>query len=220
MISSACAGMNRYLNEHPGEWAGYLCPVFSPLLCAARYLKTYRLIQGPFAFLSPCILKKGEFITENQEELVRYNITIEGLNNWLNHSGIDIQQYDPHPLETDHNGKGLTLAAFGGIGKVLAALVPDINCQVEQGTGNAAARLVKNREFGETQGRAVFFEPYACIGGCANGPGLGKYRGPVDPDFCKSGETADLENIFSLFSHYDDTLRLKDFCRPISPPQI
>jgi iron only hydrogenase large subunit-like protein len=90
LIASACAGMNRYLQKHRGTYTGSLCPVFSPLLCAARYLKTYRRLEEPLAFLSPCLLKKIEFTTKNHEELVRYNITIDALHTWLVAEGVDI----------------------------------------------------------------------------------------------------------------------------------
>jgi iron only hydrogenase large subunit-like protein len=214
LICSACIGMNRYFREHHGEYGGYLCPVFSPLLCTARYLKTYRRLEGPFAFLSPCVLKKNEFTTGNREELIRYNITIDALHTWLAAEAVDVQQYEPCPQETERNGGGLTLAAFGGIGKALAALLPDVNYHVEQGTGNAVSYLSKTKDFLEPRNHAVIFEPYACIGGCAKGSGVGKLRNCGKANFLKTGEKTDLENILKLFSHYDETLKPEDFRHP------
>jgi iron only hydrogenase large subunit-like protein len=212
LITSACVGMNRYLTGRRDEYAGYLYPVFSPLLCAARYLKTYRRLEEPLAFLSPCLLKKNEFITKNNEELIRYNITIHGLCTWLAEEAVDIQQYAPCAPETGHNGHGLTLAAFGGIGKTLAALLPDIRYHVEQGLGNAASYLSNSREFLEPQNQALIFEPYACKGGCANGSGVGSRTGREEKNFLTRSEQPDINSILELFSRYDETLKLEDFC--------
>jgi iron only hydrogenase large subunit-like protein len=211
LISSACIGMNRYL-EHDAEYAGYLSSVFSPLLCAARYLKTYRHMEEPFAFLSPCILKKNEFAVQNREYLVHYNITIDALKTRLAAEAVNVQQYAPCSEETGPNSKGLTLAAFGGIGKALTALLPDTGYHVEQGLDNAASYLSTCREFREPQSRAFIFEPYACRGGCAGGSGVGADTVCEHADFLKCDEKIDIEGIFKLFSYYDATLRLEDFC--------
>ncbi|MDR0623036.1 MAG: hypothetical protein LBG10_01230, partial [Treponema sp.] len=95
LIASACVGMNRYIQKHQDAYAGYLCSVFSPLLCTARYLKTYCGLEEPLAFLSPCLLKKNEFVTQNREELVRYNITIKDLHTWLAAGAVDLRRYEP-----------------------------------------------------------------------------------------------------------------------------
>jgi iron only hydrogenase large subunit-like protein len=211
LIASACVGMNRYIQKHQELHAGYLCSVFSPLLCAARYLKTYCRLDEPLAFLSPCLLKKNEFVTKNREELIRYNITIGGLYDWLAAGAVDLRQYEPFPQVTGQNGQGLTLAAFGSIGKVLAALLPGTEYHIEQGLGNAAAYLSKNRDFRDPQNSLVF-EPYACEGGCANGPGVVNRRARGTPNFLTRSEPQDLTRIYELFSQYDGCLNLEDFC--------
>jgi iron only hydrogenase large subunit-like protein len=213
LICSACVGMNVYL-EHAEGYAEYLCPVFSPLLCAARYLKTYRRLEGRFAFLSPCLLKKNEFAVGNQEHLVQYNITIAALKTWLAAESVDIRQYAPCPEETDENGKGLTLAAFGEIGKALAALLPGTGFHSEQGLDNAASYLSASPEFWEPRNHAFVFEPYACKGGCAHGPGVGTTPVPVTTDFLKCATETNTQSILKLFSHYDATLTLQDFFHP------
>ncbi|MDR3166688.1 MAG: hypothetical protein LBT93_01990 [Treponema sp.] len=207
IICSACVGISGYLREQRREWAEYLCPVFSPLLCTARYLRTYRGLSGSFAFLSPCVLKKKEFYT-GKEGLIQYNVTIKALNLWLKNQGVALRQYESCFPEQDHNGPGLTLAAFGGIGKVLRALLPDLDCHVEQGTANALSYLLNSREFGE-QKNPMLFEAYACPGGCANGSGVGE-RG--NRYFLSPAGPVNTGDIFELFARYDKTLNIRDFC--------
>jgi iron only hydrogenase large subunit-like protein len=212
LISSACIGMNRYFMKRKREYAGYLCSVFSPLLCTARYLKNYRRIKEPFAFLSPCRLKKSEFTTKDNEELVRYNITIDALKNWLDAEDIDTARFAPCGQETERNGTGLTLAAFGSIGKALAVLFPNVRYHVEQGLENAVYYLSNNHDFHDKLRGPVIFEPYACKGGCANGSGTGRHNVCQYRNFLKCTGTADINSIYNLFSHYDETLKLEDFC--------
>jgi iron only hydrogenase large subunit-like protein len=107
----------------------------------------------------------------------------------------------------------LTLAAFGGIGKTLAALLPDIRYHVEQGLGNAASYLVNTGDFRDAPGHALIFEPYACKGGCANGSGVGSRASREEKNFLTRGEHPDINNILKLFSRYDETLKLEDFCK-------
>jgi iron only hydrogenase large subunit-like protein len=224
LICSACVGINASLREHPEEWAEYLCPVFSPLLCTARYLRTYRRLSGSFAFLSPCVLKKKEFYAGN-EALIHYNVTIKALNRRLKTQGIAVRHYERCFPEQDDNGPGLTLAAFGGIGKVLTALFPDLDCHVEQGTANTLSYLRNNREFGEPQKRLMFFEPYACPGGCANGSGVGEPPGggsfeakgaaqvwPWLRRHLSPSGPVNTQDIVALFTHYEKTLNINDFC--------
>ncbi|MDR2097925.1 MAG: hypothetical protein LBP37_05330 [Spirochaetaceae bacterium] len=213
LISSACAGMNLYFSKTGRAYAGHLASVFSPLLCAARYLKNYRRVKEPFAFLSPCRLKKNEFKTRDNEELVRYNITIDALKKRLEADSVDISRYAPHHEETDICGAGLTAAAFGGISGALAALLPGIDCHIEEGLENAVSYLSNNDGFPGRRVKTVIFEPYACKGGCANGSGVGGQKPRDCGSFLKTQKTADVKTIYKLFAHYDATLKLKDFCR-------
>ncbi|MDR0622997.1 MAG: hypothetical protein LBG10_01030, partial [Treponema sp.] len=90
-------------------------------------------------------------------------------------------------------------------------LLPDISYHVEQGLGNAAAYLSNSGGFRDAKNAAVF-EPYACQGGCANGTGVGNRGIPKDSGFLAPRGQGDLTNIYNLFSYYDETLKLEDFC--------
>jgi hypothetical protein len=219
LISSACVGINRRLQKNLRDWGPFLSGVFSPLLCTARYLKKYRGFGERFAFLSPCVLKEAEFTRENGERLIHYNLTLGELGRWLEDRGVDLKEYDPRPLETESNGRGLTLAASGGIGKALAPLVPGLEYHVEQGTDRALAWLLEHRDRflpGERRGRPFLLELYACPGGCSNGSGVGerqkaRTRSGAAFGFLKQAAPADPEKIRALFSHYDRTLEIRDF---------
>jgi iron only hydrogenase large subunit-like protein len=171
-ISTACAGMNRYIaGKYPG--AAPSPKVYSPLLAAARCLKTYSGAGGVFAFLSPCSQKRFEFSVRG-EELIRYNITVAALSGWLSTESIDLCQYPP--VTPDSIGRlfknGLTAASFGNLSDALVQVYPRLNRQVTQGIAGAEHFFAKG--FRGLRSRPFFFEPYACVGGCANGSGIPK----------------------------------------------
>ncbi|QQO09385.1 [Fe-Fe] hydrogenase large subunit C-terminal domain-containing protein [Breznakiella homolactica] len=208
-ITSACVGMNRLLEERFPQFGGALPRVYSPLLCAARYLRGYKKLNGSFAFLSPCALKWKEFTTPEGEELVRYNVTIDALNRWFEANPADLSRYEPCFPETGENGHGLTLAAFGSIGKSLEFLFPEITSRVEQGTADSLAYLsggIMEREEGP-----FVFEPYACPGGCSNGAGIGKKRTSGDIGFLKCRPSTAREDVVGLFSRFERELAVGDF---------
>jgi iron only hydrogenase large subunit-like protein len=188
-------------------------------------LQRYGSLNGErFAFLSPCAHKWREFVLENEnpEELVHYNITIESLHNWLEKEAVNLQQYAPVSMETGMHGnglnnRGLTVAAFGSIGKSLSALMPGLHYHIEQGIKNAAGYLEKTEDLrGENFYR--LFEPYACVGGCAHGLGIGKARSPLGEnppeamDFLKTADPGEIQKITELFAWFDQNLDMNDFC--------
>jgi hypothetical protein len=83
--------------------------------------------------------------------------------------------------------------------------------------GNVVSWLSQTRDFRDS--RALIFEPYACRGGCANGPGVGNCGSCGKRNFLKRREETDPENIFELFSRYDETLKPEDFCCPGEIPE-
>jgi iron only hydrogenase large subunit-like protein len=213
-ISSACVGMNRYIAaQHPA-----IAParrVYSPLLAAARCLKTYCGVTDAFAFLSPCTQKCLEFSVRG-ETLIHYNITIAALSAWLASAGIDLCQYPPasaavhQAAGTGDFNLGLTVAAFGSICGALARVYPHLESRIIRGAGRAGQFLAEDFS---RQSRPFFFEPYACPGGCANGSGIGKAAAPVSPDAEENprNKGTDTASILELFRRFDAELDVNDF---------
>jgi iron only hydrogenase large subunit-like protein len=210
-LSSACVGMNRYIaRKHPRAAPARM--VYSPLLSAARYLKTYGGAPGSFAFLSPCSQKCLEFSVRG-EELVRYNITIAALSRWLSTATIDLRRYQPDAASgaDPRFGTGLTVAAFGSLSGALGRIFPNLECRVTQGTGGAEALLASGPA---AQNQPFFFEPYACVGGCANGTGIPKSSGQPAPErqnFLVQSKQPAPSAIREFFRCLDAELDINDF---------
>ena len=67
MISSPCPAVVDYIEKYRKELIEYMMPVYSPVMCMAKYLKKYEHITEKIAFLSPCIAKKSEINDKNCE---------------------------------------------------------------------------------------------------------------------------------------------------------
>jgi iron only hydrogenase large subunit-like protein len=163
-VCSACVGLNLYLKER--AFPCYLAPVYSPLLCAARYLRNYRRLEGDFAFVSPCHLKEKEFFTREGERLIRYNITIGELRDFAGKVESWLAKCPAIKPEQDDFCPGLGLASAGSVGGVLGPLFPEKKFALTQGLPQTVSLLCE----GSLRGDAVL-EAYACPGGCLYGSG-------------------------------------------------
>jgi hypothetical protein len=221
-VCSACVGLNLYLRER--DFPCYLAPVYSPLLCTARYLKDYRRLEGDFAFLSPCCLKEKEFVTREGENLIRYNITIRELGDFTGRGDIDLARCPAVKPEQDDFCPGLGLAAAGSIGGALGPLLPEKEFVVTQGLPQTASWLREG-----ASRRDTVLEAYACPGGCLYGSGTGQKNKAASAitDHPKPGggqaaahETARYaEALGRLFARYTRELRISDFCHNTGPSQ-
>jgi hypothetical protein len=213
-VCSACVGLNLYLRER--DYPGYLAPVYSPLLCAARYLRNYRRLEGDFAFLSPCCLKEKEFITREGEKLIRYNITIRELGDFTAKGDIDFAPYPAVKPEQDDFCPGLSLGAACSVGGALGPLLPEKKFLVKQGLAQTASWLREGASRGDT-----VLEAYACPGGCLCGSGTGQRNkaaaGTGHPESGGGRAAARqgaeyAEALGRLFARYTRELRMSDFC--------
>jgi hypothetical protein len=215
-VCSACVGLNLYLRE---RGLCYPAPVYSPLLCSARYLRNYRRLEGDFAFLSPCQLKEKEFVTREGESLVRYNVTIRELAAFMAKE-LELSPYPAVKPETDDFCPGLTLAASGSVGNVLGALLPEKEFVVKRGLAETASWLR-----GRDSPRNIVLEAYACPGGCLYGSGTGQKSGAFagtessEPGggAAASQRAEHAEALRRLFARYSRELCITDFCHGTLP---
>jgi iron only hydrogenase large subunit-like protein len=60
VIAQPCPAIVNYIEHYVPELLYRLAPVHSPAICTAVYMRKYKDIPGPYAFLSPCVAKGGE----------------------------------------------------------------------------------------------------------------------------------------------------------------
>jgi len=82
-ISQPCPAVVDYIEKYIPELIPKLIPVQSPMMCAAIYARKKMNITGKLAFISPCIAKKNEIISERGKGLISYNVTFNHMMKYL-----------------------------------------------------------------------------------------------------------------------------------------
>ena len=111
MISSPCPAIVSYIERYKTELIDSLMPVYSPVMCMAKYLRKYQGSRDKIAFLSPCIAKKSEINDANCENLISYNVTF---NNFMEHIGDAYKSADEYNDELEY-GLGSLYPMPGGL---------------------------------------------------------------------------------------------------------
>jgi len=115
VIAQPCPVIVSYIQHYKTDLIPYLAPVHSPALCAAIYLKKYVNIPDSLAFISPCIGKVMEFNDENTYGLIKYNVTITKLKEYLVENRIHLHDYPEIDFDNESCELGFTFSRPGGL---------------------------------------------------------------------------------------------------------
>jgi len=173
-IASPCAAIIRYIQCHKPRLRRQIMPVYSPLHCAALYLRRYEKIKTKFAFLSPCIAKRSEIHVVGQS-MISHNVTIGSLKEYLQAHFVDLEQ---HPLSAFDDFKarsGTTLALYGGISESIVPHIPGLR-HLRISGANKAYEFLDNYEKVVCQKNSLpdLVEIFNCENPCDGGPGCGQ----------------------------------------------
>jgi len=227
MISQPCPAIVNYIEYYIPEHLNRLAPIHSPAMCTAIYMKKYKNIDGPYAFLSPCIAKSDEFNCPNTEGLVGYNVTFKKLAEYLNENGIDFKKNCPTEYDNDAHGFGSIFSSPGGFRANVEQYIQGEWIYQVEGQPHAAQFL---HEYATERGDAPFLvDILNCQHGCNAGPGacrdeherytVDKAMHKVAKDTMKNKADDDLPP-GPKFEQFDKDLDLSDFQRLYSPKKI
>jgi len=113
-IAQPCPSIVKYIEKHQPELIPNLVPIHSPMMCLAIYLKKYKGIADDLVFLSPCISKKSEIMSERGQGLIRHNVTFANLMQHINQNNINLNSY-PNVDDIIDNGMGALFPKPGGL---------------------------------------------------------------------------------------------------------
>ena len=165
MISSPCPAVVNYIEKYRKELIEYMMPVYSPVMCMAKYLKKYEHITEKIAFLSPCIAKKSEINDKNCEQLISYNVTF---NNFMDYIG------DAYKTAREYNdelayGLGSMYPMPGGLKEnVKWFLGEDVSVRQVEGEHEAYRFL---DEYKPSSDSPIMIDILNCANGCLFGTG-------------------------------------------------
>ena len=115
MIAQPCPVIVSYIQHYQTKLLPYLAPVQSPAMCAAIYLKKYKNIDDNLAFISPCIAKTIEFSDDDTYGMIKYNVTIAKLKEYISKKRIDLSSYPSADFDNTPCYLGFAFSRPGGL---------------------------------------------------------------------------------------------------------
>lgn len=165
MISSPCPAVVNYIERYRPELIDSLIPVYSPVMCMAKYLRKYEGSRDKIAFLSPCIAKKSEINDANCENLISYNVTFK---NFMEYIGDAYKTADEYNDELEY-GLGSLYPMPGGLKENVRWFLGD-DAAVRQVEGeHEAYRFLDSYKPGSNS--SLMIDILNCGSGCLFGTG-------------------------------------------------
>jgi len=115
IVTQPCPAIVNYIEHYTPELLSCLSPIHSPAMCTAIYMKKYKNIDGPYAFLSPCVAKYDEFSDPNTGGLVGYNVTDKKLVEHLDANGVPWRSSTAADYDNEAHGLGSIYSSPGGL---------------------------------------------------------------------------------------------------------
>ena len=144
----------------------YLADVLSPMQAHCLDIKK-RYPDAKTVFIGPCVAKKDE--AANWSQYTDEVLTFEELTNWLNEENITIDK----TVDNTENSRARLFPTTGGVLQTMAERNPEYTYLAFDGVANCKGVLEEILDGGMHK---CFIEMSACIGSCAGGPVMEKYR--------------------------------------------
>ena len=215
-ISQPCPSIVNYIEKNKPEALDYLIPIHSPMLCAAIFYKDYMGEKSDFAFLSPCIAKKDEIEDENTKGYIKYNITFDKLNKYLEKEKVDLSNYDEEDF-CEKSIFGFLFSRPGGLKENIEAVDNSIWVRQIEGQDKVYGYL-KDYLKRVKDGRQVptVVDILNCEYGCNSGSAVSSLNHDIDESdaiYNKMKKEKNEKELKKLYKIYDKKLDLNKFKR-------
>ena len=173
LIAQPCPVIVNYIQKYKPALIAKLAKINSPLLCTAIYFKKYGNVTADFAFISPCIGKFDEINDSQHNNLVKYNVTLTKLQEYLNNNNIYLETIPETTYDIDTNGLGDFFCKSGGLKEIILFCKPNLWIREIEGTKSACrylkeyhARALEQKEL------PALVDVLNCKHGCLLGTGV------------------------------------------------
>jgi len=219
LIAQPCPPIVSYIEHYVPELLSRLAPIHSPAICAAIYMKEYKNIPGPYAFLSPCVAKGDEFTDPNTNGLIGYNVTFKKLLKTLKEDGIDYRQHAPATYDNPPHGLGAIYSSPGGLKANIEAHIKGQWIYKTEGQPHTSKFL--HEYVNERVDAPLVVDILSCKGGCNSGTGA-CHAEDMEYTIEKSmhGVKAEAQETKPNHALFDKELRPQDFYRKYTPKKI
>ena len=117
VVTQPCPAIVNYIEKYVPGLLSRLSPIHSPAMCTAIYMRDVKKLQGPYAFLSPCIAKFDEFNDPNcgRGNIVGYNVTYKRLVEYLDANRVNWRTCAEAEYDNEKHGLGSIYSSPGGL---------------------------------------------------------------------------------------------------------
>lgn len=221
IISSACPAVVSYIAKYQAGLVDKLSPVYSPMMCAAVYIRKVLNRSEPIAIISPCAAKIVE--ANVCGDMIEYSVTFEKMKRYFKTSNIYFQEGGYSAFEFD-DAQGLVGSIYprpGGLRDNLWMHNPDLNISVSSGTDRIYSEIDAYSQM-NTYKHPEIFDVLSCEYGCNMGPACGSsdtifdvmdLMRAVEAGTKKKRKTGLSGKGDKQFAGFDASLNINDFIR-------
>ncbi len=233
MIAQPCPCIVNYIEKYAPDLISSLAPIHSPMLCTAIYLKNYEHIQEDIAFLSPCIAKSDEIHNSNTNGYVKYNVTFEKLEAYIESHSIHLDSFTPKDFDDSGCKLGFLFSRPGGLKENVEAINNELWVRQIEGPHHIYPYLTSYMK-AKTHHEPMPFlvDALNCAYGCNYGTATKTGQSLQSNDLTDfefnalkrtklsvSNKKDSRKKMLSLHRSFDKCLRLEDFIRTYDSSQ-
>lgn len=171
MMTSCCPAFTAYVKIHYPMLTSHLSTMVSPMIAVSRFIKQVDS-KAQIIFIGPCTAKKEEKRLYDTIHDTDYVMTFEELEALLDAYDIDIESYEPEPLN-NASYFGRLFARSGGVTDAITSVIKESGLTLEAFrplTCNGIQEVDKALKLLKVGKNTFnFVEGMACIGGCIGG---------------------------------------------------
>lgn len=180
-ISQPCPAVVGYIERYIPELIPKLFPVQSPMMCGAIYARKTLGITDKLAFISPCIAKKMEMVSERGKGMISYNVTFDHLMRYVKEHNIT----GPSAKDEIEYGLGSVYPTPGGLKEnVYWFLGEDVLIRQMEGEKHMYHYLEANKDrIAKGTFPYLFIDALNCSAGCLYGTAVDPKKSETDDVF-------------------------------------
>ena len=211
IVTQPCPAIVLYCERHNHELLPFLSPVYSPMACAAVYMRQSG-IQEPIASLSPCIAKTTEHASTG---LIQYNVTFKKLLQYLEENKVLLPD-EESGFDHGQAGPGTLFPLPGGLRENLDFFT-EKSLHIEKCEGPEVLKYLDQYVATSVEYLPDVFDVLKCANGCLIGPATDNkqniFKLNKQMQTARTNVVRNLQQSRERLAEYDRQLRLEDFCR-------
>jgi signal transduction histidine kinase/Fe-S-cluster-containing hydrogenase component 2 len=169
-IATTCPAIVGYVERYHPALVESLAPIVSPMVAAARVLRSIHGADLKIVFIGPCIAKKGEMYSANLPGELDEVLTFVELEQMFRAHGVVAEHCTPRDFDPPHAGSGALFPISRGLLQA-AGIEEDLMTGAVVATDGRTNFTSAIREFERGDLDARLLEVLACSG-CIMGPGI------------------------------------------------